>query len=359
MKFESEQKTLSKILTSLIGIVERKVTIAALANVAIIASEGQVTFKATDLDIEYTTVTRALVSAEGSTTVNAAMFGEVVKRMAAGSLVSLEQDDHRLLIKAGRAKADLPTLPIGDFPHMASSEYDVTFSIPTPELLRIFNLAKGCMSDQEVQYHLQGIYLHNNNGNMIGVSTNGQRLAHIVGPSVVDFPGVIVPRKTVAEVIKADAIGDVQVSVSETKIKFDFGSSVIVSKVIDGTFPVYATIIPQNNPNRVSVDGDAIKAATNCVAVVSSERVTAVKLDVTADSIMVSARGADTGYAEDVIDAVLEGVPVTVGFNAKYLAEVIAVADGDVTLELGEDMTPAVIRGSDSGALWVVMPMRV
>jgi len=359
MKLTIEQKTLSKMMAEVTSIVERRNTVPIMANVAISAKDGNLTMIATDTDIEHTITTPVDIATEGGITANAAMLMGIVGKLPAGSLVILETDEKETLhISAGRSKVELPTLPIADFPHMASSDYDVTFALPSQDLARLFNLAKGCMSDQEVQYHLQGIYLHHVDGVMRAVSTNGQRLAHINGPATVEFPGVIVPRKTVGEVCKTSQVVDVQVSVSETKIKFDFGSSVIVSKVIDGTFPAYAAIIPRGNSNRVTVNGVALKSAADRVASVSLEKSRAVKLDVTKDAVKLSSRAPDTGYAEDVIDAVLDGEPVVAAFNSKYLAEVVTQIDGDVTIALAGTMDPAVLTGSDPNALWVIMPQR-
>lgn len=359
MKLTIEQKTLSKMLAEVTSIVERRTTMPIMANVAMSAKDGNLTMIATDLDIEHTITTPVDIVTEGGITANAAMLMGIVGKLPAGSLVILETDEKETLhISAGRSKVELPTLPIDQFPHMASSDYDVTFALPSQDLARLFNLAKGCMSTEETRYYLQGIYLHNVEGIMRAVSTDGHRLAQINGPATVEFPGVIVPRKTVGEVCKTNQVVDVQVSVSDTKIKFDFGSSVIVSKVIDGTFPAYEAIIPRNNPNRVTVNGASLKSAADRVASVSLEKSRAVKLEVTNDAVKLSSRAPDTGYAEDIIDATLDGGPVTSAFNSKYLAEIVTQIDGDVTMALGGALDPAVLTGSDLNALWVIMPQR-
>jgi len=357
MKLSIEQKTLAKMLENIASVVEKRNTLLALSNVAMIVKDDVLTMKATDLDIEYTIVTPVAGATDGATTVNAAMFGDIVKRLASGSLVDLSDTNGQLAIKAGRSEFSLPTLPIEDYPFMASSEYDVTFDIPAHEISRLFGLARFAMSNEEIRYYLCGIYLHNESGKIRAVATDGHKFALADGPDNSDFPGVIVPAKTVAEVSKQDAVGDVQVSVSDTKIKFDYGSAVIVSKVIDGTFPDYRRVIPNGNDNHVTMDGAAIKAASDRVAAVSTEKSKAVNLDVAADSVTVSVAG-QSGSGKDVIDAVLTGKPVKTGFNARYLSEVFAQTSGQVTMELDNGLGPAIIRGDDPNAFWIVMPLR-
>lgn len=361
MQLTLEQSALKSLLSKLIGAVEKRNTIPSLANVALITDGDMLTGKATDLDIEVTGTSPAVVAVQGSTTVSAAMLSAIVAKMPAGSLVSMSMADGMLTVKAGRSKYELQTLPIEDFPLMATSEYSHTFTSQSHDLARLFNLTKGAMSTEETRYYLQGVYIHpSQDGNIVAVATDGHRLAKATMPHDVSFPGVIVPRKTVGELVKMLDLGDVVVSVSETKIKFDMGSTVIVSKVIDGTFPDYQRIIPTKNTNVLTASASEMKSAADRVATVADDRSRAVKISVDGNSAVLSTRG-NVGAAEEEVAVSYSGQPLTVGFNSKYLAEVLAQCSGqDVSLACGSSEDPVLITpGNDAGVIYVVMPMRV
>ena len=362
MQLTLEQSALKSLLSKLIGAVEKRNTIPSLANVALITDGDMLTGKATDLDIEVTGTSPATVTVQGSTTVSAAMLSAIVAKMPAGSLVSMSMADGMLTVKAGRSKYELQTLPIEDFPLMATSEYSHTFTSQAHDLARLFNLTKGAMSTEETRYYLQGVYIHpSQDGNIVAVATDGHRLAKATMPNDVSFPGVIVPRKTVGELVKMLDLGDVVVSVSETKIKFDMGSTVIVSKVIDGTFPDYQRIIPTKNTNVLTASASEMKSAADRVATVADDRSRAVKIAVDGNSAVLSTRG-NVGAAEEEVAVSYSGPPLTLGFNSKYLAEVLAQCSGqEVTLHCGASVDdPVLIKPSDDdGVMFLVMGMRV
>jgi len=363
MKIEIELPALKTLVNKLIGAVEKRNTIPSLANIALIADGDSLTGKATDLDIEVTATAPSSVSDPGSTTVSASMLSAIVSKMPSGALVSLTLDDQILTVKAGRVRYELQTLPIDDFPRMASAEYDTQFTMQSHELARIFNLSKGAMSTEETRYYLQGVYLHNDaNGSICGTATDGHRLYKVTMPHDAVFPGVIVPRKTVTELVKMLDIGDVQVSVSDTKIKFDLGATVLVSKVIDGTFPDYTRIIPQSNNNHITGSSAEMKQAADRVATVADDKARAVKIDVKDGVAHFTTRGTGANLAEDEVQVTYSGPALSLGFNSRYLAEVLAQCSGnDVTLECGNgNESPVVIRPSDDpNAMYIVMGMRV
>lgn len=361
MKIEIELSALKSTLAKVIGAVQKKNTIPALANVALIADGDNLIIKATDLDIEVTATAKATVAQPGSTTVDASLLTAFVSKLPAGALVSLSLDDYNLTVKTGRSKSSLQTLPIEDFPQMASADYDHQFTMQAPELSRLFSLSRGAQSIEEIRYYLQGVYFHPTQDNdLCAVATDGHRLYKVTSPAHVDFPGVIVPSKTVQELVKVLDIGEAIISVSATKIRFDLGSVVIVSKVIDGTFPDYTRVIPQGNNKIVTAKASDLKDASNRVATISDARGSAVKIELTEGAAVFSTQSA-SGTAEDEVTVSYNGDPLTIGFNAKYFAEVMAQCSGqDVTLELGNAGSPAIIRPSgDPGAMYIVMPMRV
>jgi len=361
MKLEIELPALKTLVNKLIGAVERKNTIPSLANIALITDGDILTGKATDLDIEVTATAPATIAQQGSTTVSAAMLSAIVAKMPAGALVSLTLADHVLTVKAGKSRYELQTLPIEDFPRMASSEYQHSFTMQSHDLARLFNLSKGAMSPDEMRYYLNGVYFHPIEDGICAVATDGHRLYKVTTPAQNVFPGVIVPRKTVAELVKTLDIGDVVVSVSATKIKFDMGDVTIVSKVVDGTFPDYTRVIPTANNNHITANAGDMKAAADRVATVADDRARAVKIEVADGVARLTTRGTGANLAEDEVSVTYSGKPLALGFNSKYLAEVLSQCGGqDVTLECGNGIeSPVIIRpGDDKNAMYVVMGMR-
>ena len=361
MQLNIELSDLKSTLAKAIGAVQKKNTIPSLANVALIADGETLTIKATDLDIEVTATCRATVTQPGATTVKADLLSAFIAKLPAGALVSLDLVDHMLNVKAGRSKSALHTLPIEEFPQMASDTYAHQFTMQATELGRLFHLSKGGASTDETRYYLNGVYFHPTQDNdLCAVSTDGHRLYKITSPAHVDFPGVIVPSKTVNELVKILDIGDVVTSISETKIRFDLGAVVIVSKVIDGTYPDYTRVIPTANNKIVSAKSSDMKAASDRVSTVSDMRGSAVKIELTQGSAVFSVQSA-SGTAEDEVTVSYDGEHITMGVNAKYFADIMSQCSGqEVVMAINGPGDPIVVRPSDDDrALYVVMPMRV
>lgn len=372
MKLSIERATLLKALAQAQSVVERRNTIPILANVLIEAEGNQVSFRATDLDIEVVDRAPAMVERAGATTVSAVMLHEIVRKLPDGALVNLSEDaaSGRLTITAGRSTFSLATLPKEDFPVMATSEYSSNFSAKAPELRRLFDKAKFAISTEETRYYLNGVYMHVAQGEggrvLRCVATDGHRLARIDAPlpeGADGMPGVIVPRKTVGELRKLldDDDATIAVSVSETKVRFATPAITLTSKVIDGTFPDYTRVIPTGNTRKLEVDASEFAKAVDRVATVSSERSRAVKLSLEEDRLVLSVNSPDSGAAEEELAVAYGDDRLEIGFNAKYLLEIASQVDRENAVFLFNSAAdPTLMReGNDTSAVYVVMPMRV
>ena len=372
MKISIERGTLLKALSQAQSVVERRNTIPILANVLIEADAGQVSFRATDLDIEVVDRAPAMVERPGATTVSAVMLHEIIRKLPDGALVNLTEDSAtgRLTIAAGRSTFSLATLPREDFPVMATSEYACNFSAPAPLLRRLFDKAKFAISTEETRYYLNGVYMHVATGDtgpvLRCVATDGHRLARIDAPlpdGAASMAGVIVPRKTVGELRKLldDDEATITVSVSETKVRFATPAITLTSKVIDGTFPDYTRVIPTGNTRRLEVDASEFAKAVDRVATVSSERSRAVKLSLDEDRLILSVNAPDSGAAEEELAVAYGDERLEIGFNAKYLLEIASQVDRENAVFLfNSSGDPTLMReGNDMTAVYVVMPMRV
>jgi len=314
----------------------------------------------------------AHVERAGATTVSAVTLHDIVRKLPDGALVTLSDDaaKGRLTVEAGRSVFSLATLPKEDFPIMATSEYAANFSAPAPLLRRLFDKSKFAISTEETRYYLNGVYLHvadADGGQVIRcVATDGHRLARVdadLPEGAADLPGVIVPRKTVGELRKLLDEDDMQiaVSVSETKIRFATPEITLTSKVIDGTFPDYARVIPQGNTRKLEVDASEFAKAVDRVSTVSSERSRAVKLSLDEDRLILSVNSPDSGTAEEELAVAYGDEKLEIGFNAKYLLEIASQVDRENAVFLfNSSGDPTLMReGNDASAIYVVMPMRV
>lgn len=372
MKVSIERAQLLKAMGRAQGVVERKNTIPILANVLIEAEGDRISLRATDLDLEVIEQLPAVVEQPGTTTVPAHLLHEIVRKLPDGAQLRLRVDSGtgRLEISAGRSRFTLATLPREDFPVMASSEYQCTYTAPVPVIRQLFDKSKFAVSTEETRYYLNGVYLHvveeGSTKKLRAVATDGHRLARIdadLPDGAAGAPGVIVPRKTVNELRKLlenDEAG-ITLSVSETKIRFAVDGLVLTSKVIDGAFPDYSRVIPTANARRLEVDAAEFAAAVDRVATVSQERSRAVKLAMEHDKLTLSVNSPDAGSAAEELVVAYGDDEMEIGFNARYLLEIASQVDRENAVFLFADPNaPTLVReGDDESAIYVVMPMRV
>jgi DNA polymerase-3 subunit beta len=372
MKLTVERSELLKSLGHVHRVVERRNTIPILANVLIRAEGARVALKATDLDLEVIETISAETVAPGATTVPAHMFYDIVRKLPEGAQIVLEASGDRavLAIRAGRSRFTLQTLPESDFPDLAAGEMTHTFKLAAADLKRLIDKTQFAISTEETRYYLNGIYFHTagaaNAPTLRGVATDGHRLAQFDLPlpeGAGGMPGIIVPRKTVGEVQRLIENGEAEVAVelSQGKIRFTHASVVLTSKLIDGTFPDYARVIPVGNDKELVVDKKEFEQAVDRVSTVSSERGRAVKLSLSDGKLMLSVTNPDSGSAAEEIEAEYRSEPLDIGFNSRYLLDIAAQIDGEqAVLKLADPGSPTLIADRDAkGALYVLMPMRV
>jgi DNA polymerase-3 subunit beta len=372
MKITVERAELLKALSHMHRVVERRNTIPILANVLLRAEKSALLLKATDLDLEVTDTVAAEVSPGGATTVPAHMFYEIVRKLPEGSQVALETAGDRatLEIRAGRSRFTLQTLPEADFPDFAAGDLTHRFKLAAGDLKRLIDKTQFAISTEETRYYLNGIYLHTAGSGkaamLRGVATDGHRLAQYELPlpaGAAGMPGVIVPRKTVGEVQRLieNSEAEVEIELSQAKIRFKIGDVVLISKLIDGTFPDYARVIPLGNDKELQVQKKEFEAAVDRVSTISSERGRAVKFSLGNGRLVLSVINPDSGSATEELEVEYGAEPLEIGFNARYLLDIADQLDGEVAvLKFADPGSPTLIQDKDSkGALYVLMPMRV
>lgn len=367
MKLTINVSDLLRGLRAVKGSVPRRSTIPILSNVRLDATRDGLRITGTDLDLQITVTVPAEVSATGETTVPAETLLAFVGKLGAGAQALMEMDGEkqRVAVKSGRSRCALNVLGAADFPDFDCGELSHNFTLTGRQLEELFQRTSFAISTEETRFYLTGVFLHPLGKQLAGVATDGHRLAKAtidLPAGTEGMPGVIVPRKTVAEVMRlADGADSVAIGLSAGKIRFQVGDAVLASKLIDGTFPDYARVIPEANDKAATADRKALTAAADRVATISTERGRAVKLSFTEGLLTLSVTNADVGNATEEAEVEYSAAPIDVGFNSKYLHEVIAACRGEtVTLKMADPGSPTVFCGkNDDGFLAVCMPMRV
>lgn len=371
MKLSIERSALLKALNHVQSVVERRNTIPILSNVLLSAQGDSLKLTATDLDIEIAESASAEVERGGQTTAPANYLYDFVRKLPDGSAVKLDVngDDPRLFISAGKSRLHLPILPAGDFPSMPSDGFETKFEIEPTELGRLIDKTRFAISTEETRYYLNGIFLHTVDADgqkLRAVATDGHRLAladHPAPKGSVGMPGVIVPRKTINELKRLldDASDLVEISVSPQKIRFALGDAILTSKLIDGSFPEYARVIPKNNSKKLKIPNKAFAEAVDRVATVSAERSRSVRLALDNDKITLTVNNPDAGVATEDLAAEYGDDALEIGFNARYLLDVAQQVEGEsAVFELADSGSPTLVRDeADDAAIYVLMPLRV
>jgi DNA polymerase-3 subunit beta len=372
MKATIERATLLKGLSHVQSVVERRNTIPILSNVLLEATaEGTLKLMATDLDLQINESIAAAVDQPGATTVSAHTLFDIARKLPEGSQVQLAAAEGRMTIVAGRARFSLGTLPRDDFPVIAEGELPTQFELAAETLKQIIDKTRFAISTEETRYYLNGIFLHVADGDssapvLKAAATDGHRLARVTLPrpeGAESMPDVIVPRKCIGELRKLldEVDGSVGVSLSPTKIRFDLGSAILTSKLIDGTFPDYSRVIPTGNDKILKIDPKSFMEGVDRVSTIATEKTRAVKMALDRDKITLSVTSPENGTAAEEVPGDYVALPFEIGFNSRYLMDILAQIDSDlVEVHLADAAAPTLIRENDKApALYVLMPMRV
>ena len=374
MKFSIDRSALLTALQHVHSVVERRNTIPILSNVLIEAKEDGVYLTATDMDIaviEKINLEKSEVMQLGTITTSAQMLYDIVRKLPENVKVELlSEKNDRLGIKASSSSFALNCLPAEDFPSISQEEFKFTFSLKTNDLIRLIDKTSFAMSLEETRYYLNGIYLHavkDAEGEKLRtVSTDGHRLSRVdmnIPEGANEIPGVIVPRKTIMEIRKLleDHSDTINLSLSDNKIKLSFSNVILTSKLLDGTFPDYSRVIPEQNDKTVTISNQLLSEAVDRVSTVSTDKTRAIKVNISKGNLIISATNPDKGSASESLDVIYDGEEVEIGFNSKYVLDVARQIKGnEIIIKLSDSVSPTLVYDKDDkGVLFVLMPMRV
>ena len=364
--FKGPRDQLLSPLQSVCGIVEKRHTLPILSNVLMEMSGGRLTLLATDIEIQIRTGTEAPATDQAALTVAARKLQDILRSLPESSEVSLNLDDKRLQVKAGKSRFNLQTLPAEDFPRMAIADGQQTkIEISQKQFKRLLALVQYSMAQQDIRYYLNGLLLVVNGSEMRVVATDGHRLAYAseeIGGNHQRLE-VILPRKTILELSRQLADNDdmLEISLTPTQAQFRFGDIELVSKLIDGKYPDYERVIPQNHTKVISLDRAQLLQSLQRVAILTNEKFRGVRIVLGAGSLKIMSNNAEQEEAQEEIEIDYSAEALDVGFNVTYLL--------DVLNNLNVEKIECRLADANSSALfmlpgnerfkYVVMPMRI
>lgn len=362
----TQEKFLS-VLQSVAGIVERRHTLPVLANVLIRKTGDQLQLTTSDLEIQIrTTADLGGDSGNFTTTVGARKLIDILRTMPGDQTVSFESSQNKLILKGGKSKFTLQTLPAEDFPLVQeAASFGPVFSVPQKTLKDLLGQVSFAMAVHDIRYYLNGILFVAEGKQLSLVATDGHRLAFAGATLDVEVPRqeVILPRKTVLELqrLLSDAEGSIEMQFANNQAKFSFGGMEFVTKLVEGKFPDYNRVIPKNHKNHITIGRASLLASLQRTAILTSEKFKGVRLNIESGTLRVAANNAEQEEAIDELDIDYAGDDIEIGFNVTYLIDALAnMGQEMVKLELSDGNSSALFTIPDNATFkYVVMPMRI
>ncbi|WP_342620195.1 DNA polymerase III subunit beta [Rhodoferax sp. GW822-FHT02A01] len=362
----TQDKVLS-VLQSVAGIVERRHTLPILANVLLRKSGTSIQLTTSDLEIQIRT-TAELGGDTGNftTTIGARKLIDILRTMPSDQTVSLESSQSKIILKGGKSKFTLQTMPAEDFPLVQeSANFGPAFSVPQKTLKDLLGQVAFAMAVHDIRYYLNGILFVAEGKQLSLVATDGHRLAFASATLDVEVPKqeVILPRKTVIELqrLLSDADGAIEMQFANNQAKFTFDGMEFVTKLVEGKFPDYNRVIPKNHKNQITLGRTALLATLQRTAILTSDKFKGVRLNIDPGSLRVASNNAEQEEAVDELDIDYGGDSIEIGFNVTYLIDALTNMSQDmVSIELSDGNSSALFTIPDNATFkYVVMPMRI
>ena len=373
---KTTQNQLLSALQSVAGIVERRHTLPVLANVLLRKSGETVQLTTSDLEIQIRTAAQlGGDSGNFSTTVGARKLIDILRTMPADQTVSLESQASKLILKGGKSKFTLQTLPAEDFPLVQEApSFGTAFKVPQKTLKNLLDQVAFAMAVHDIRYYLNGILFVAEGRQLSLVATDGHRLAFSSATLDTDVPNkqeVILPRKTVIELqrLLSDASVPegqdapmIEMQLAPNQAKFSFGAMEFVTKLVEGKFPDYNRVIPKNHKNSVTLGRAPLLASLQRTAILTSEKFKGVRLNFEPGTLRVASNNAEQEEAVDELDIDYGGDAIEIGFNVTYLIDALANMSQQemIKIELQDANSSALVTlPDDTNFKYVVMPMRI
>lgn len=366
MKFIVEREYLLKPLQQVSSLLGGRPTMPILGNLLLQVIEGSLLLTGTDLEMEM--VARVALSqphAAGATTVPARKFFDICRGLPERSEIAVTLEKERILVRSGRSRFSLSTLPAAHFPNLDDWQSEVEFTLPKATLKRLIEATQFSMAHQDVRYYLNGMLFETEGEKLGTIATDGHRLAVCAMPIGQKLPShsVIVPRKGVIELVRLLDSGDtlLQLQIGSNNIRANVGDFSFTSKLVDGRFPDYRRVLPKNSDKILESSCDLLKQAFARAAILSNEKFRGVRLYASHNQLKITANNPEQEEAEEIVDVIYDGTEIEIGLNVSYILDVLnALKSENVRLLLTDSLSSVQIEdGVSQAAAYVVMPMRL
>jgi len=365
MKLSAARDVLLKPLQAVIGVVERRQTMPILSNVLLVARDGELSVTATDLEVELVAKTEVDVETGGEITVSGRKLLDICKALPDDADIGINVSGEKLSVRSGRSRFTLATLPAAEFPTVEDIKAGQTINVPQDILGRLIEKTHFSMAQQDVRYYLNGMLLETGGQHLRAVATDGHRLAlcqaELSGDKLSEQQ-VIVPRKGVLELQRLlGADGNLDIELGANHVRIQLEGIRFTSKLIDGRFPEYERVIPQESSNELKADKGVLRSALQRTAILSNEKYRGIRLVIRDSGVVLQAHNPEQEEAEEEVEVEYSGDDIEIGFNVNYLLDAIGAVEGDeITLSVVDSNSSCLVRepGNDD-AKFVVMPMRL
>ena len=371
MQFIIKRDILLKSLNFVQGIVEKKNTLPILSNVLLLLKDNKLSIVATDLDIIfYDEIKDVQILKEGSTTTSAAILYDILRKISSNSELNFDlKTENKLSLKSEKSDFNLLCLPTDNFPTFADEFEDPEISLNSKNFLKLLNKTKIAISNDDTRHYLNGVFLHltevHGRNFLTGVATDSHRLSSssVEIENTNNFSSLILPRKAVYQLcsLLSESNEKFSMQTSENKVRFNLGSIKLISKVIDGKFPDYKKVVPNDNKKFLVVPSKDFINSIERVASVSLDRKEGVKLSINKENIQLSVNSVSSGEGNEIIKADFNSDNFNISFNSKYLIDIISeVEDRNLKMNLKDSVSPVLIEdASDKNSYYVIMPMKI
>ena len=365
MKVSASRESLLGPLQSVIGVVERRQTMPVLANVLLVARGDKLSVTGTDLEVELVAACSVNVQQPGDITVPGRKLLEIMRTLPEKATVSLVREAERVVVKAGRSRFTLSTLPASEFPVIEEINSKQVIRVGCEQFRRLIEKTHFAMAQQDVRYYLNGTLLETSGTTLRAVATDGHRLSMAeteLTETATTTQQVIVPRKGILELQRIlGGDGELELSIGSNHVRALIGDIRFTSKLIDGKFPEYSRVIPAKPPHTMSAARDTLRQALQRTSILSNEKYRGVRLTFGENTLTIQAHNPEQEEAEDQIEVSYSGAAMEIGFNVTYLLEALAAIDVDmVDVSVTDSNSSCLIRApGDNAVKFVVMPMRL
>ena len=365
MKVSASRESLLGPLQSVIGVVERRQTMPVLANVLLVAHGDKLSVTGSDLEVELVAACSVNVQQPGDVTVPGRKLLEIVRTLPEKATVSLVREAERVVVKAGRSRFTLSTLPASEFPVIEEINSKQVIRVGREQFRRLIEKTHFAMAQQDVRYYLNGTLLETSDTTLRAVATDGHRLSMAeteLAETASSTQQVIVPRKGILELQRIlGGDGELELSIGSNHVRAQIGDIRFTSKLIDGKFPEYSRVIPAKPPHTMSAVRDTMRQALQRTSILSNEKYRGVRLTFGENTLTIQAHNPEQEEAEDQIEVSYTGAAMEIGFNVTYLLEALAAIDVDmVDVSVTDSNSSCLIRApGDNAVKFVVMPMRL